>query len=57
MSNEAVWLFFSSHSTVMADSKVKFEETGNGDRTVRKWKNKLKKSKCFVRKHIFEQAQ
>jgi hypothetical protein len=24
---------------------------------VRKWKNKLKESKCFVRKHISEQRQ
>lgn len=41
----------------MADSKVKFEETGNGDRPVRKWKNKWRKSKWFVRKHILEQVQ
>jgi hypothetical protein len=42
----------------MACSKrVKFEEIGNVERTVRKWKNKLKESKCFVRKHISEQRQ
>jgi hypothetical protein len=55
-----VWLIlysYSGYSTVMADiERVKLEETGNGDRTVRKLKNKLRKSKYFVRKHISEQT-